>query len=153
MVVRGERVIAYFDHIGRVEGTIARLTSDGFAFSIEAPMRKYEKLAAQLTWFANQSILGMPEDRRHSRHIPRHPHIFITLENGVQHRVRVIDISLSGAAVESSFKPVLGTILTIGKVRSHVVRKLDNGFAVEFSSLQPQDFILDLAQTLGAPLA
>ena len=29
----GERVIAYFDHLGGVEGVVARHTPDGFAFS------------------------------------------------------------------------------------------------------------------------
>src|SRR5258708_24195615 len=59
----GERVIAYVDHLGRLEGKIAREFEGGFAMSIGATPRKREKLAAQLTWLANRQILNLSEDR------------------------------------------------------------------------------------------
>src|SRR5579864_9039804 len=46
----GERVIAYVDHLGRLEGHIARAFQNGFAMTIGATARKRDKLAAQLTW-------------------------------------------------------------------------------------------------------
>src|SRR5438309_3613984 len=46
----GERVVAYVDHIGRLEGTIVRVYPNGFATTITATSRKRDKLAAQLTW-------------------------------------------------------------------------------------------------------
>src|ERR1017187_8948107 len=45
----GGRVIAYVDHLGRLEGKIARLLDTGFAMTVEATLRKRDKLAAQLT--------------------------------------------------------------------------------------------------------
>src|ERR1700688_428591 len=69
----GERVIAYVDHVGRLEGIIARQFENGFAMTIAATVRKRDKLAAQLTWLANRGILGLPEDRRHRRIIPPNP--------------------------------------------------------------------------------
>ncbi|MEX0859688.1 MAG: PilZ domain-containing protein, partial [Cucumibacter sp.] len=50
----GERVVAYLDHIGRVEGTINRMIEGGFAIEVHASMRKRDKMAAQLTWLANK---------------------------------------------------------------------------------------------------
>ena len=35
----GERVIAYIDHLGRLEGKIARRLDNGFAMTIEATLR------------------------------------------------------------------------------------------------------------------
>ena len=67
----GERVIAYVDHLGRLEGKIARVLENGFAMSISATLHKRDKLAAQLTWLANRQILNLPEDRRHDRFAPR----------------------------------------------------------------------------------
>ncbi len=58
----GERVIAYVDHLGRLEGKITRLLDNGFAMSISATARKRDKLAAQLTWLANRQILNLPEE-------------------------------------------------------------------------------------------
>jgi hypothetical protein len=45
----GDRVIAYLDHIGRVEGRITRIIDNGFAMTVGATARKRDKLAAQLT--------------------------------------------------------------------------------------------------------
>src|SRR6478735_7380764 len=50
----GERIIAYIDHVGRLEGTVARLAENAFVIKINATDRKREKLAAQLTWIANK---------------------------------------------------------------------------------------------------
>src|SRR6185369_3243105 len=36
----GERVIAYIDHLGRLEGKIARLYQNGFAMTLAATPRK-----------------------------------------------------------------------------------------------------------------
>ncbi len=71
--LEGERVVAYIDHLGRLEGAITRLVPNGFAMTISATPRKRDKLAAQLTWLANRHILNLPEDRRHGRIIPRRP--------------------------------------------------------------------------------
>src|SRR4030088_897922 len=69
----GERVIAYVDHVGRLEGVIARQFENAFPMTIAATPRKRDKLAAQLTWLANRGILGLPEDRRHCRITSRNP--------------------------------------------------------------------------------
>jgi hypothetical protein len=50
----GEHVIAYIEHIGRLEGSITRVLKYGFAMTITATPRKRDKLAAQLTWLANR---------------------------------------------------------------------------------------------------
>src|SRR3984893_15113879 len=105
----GERVIAYVDHLGRLEGVIARQFENGFAMTIAATMRKRDKLAAQLTWLANRHILSLPEDRRHGRITPRNPAGRLILANGVNTAVRVIDISESGAAISTVQRPELGS--------------------------------------------
>jgi len=139
--VAGERVIAYVDHVGRLEGVIARQFQNGFAMTIAATKRKRDKLAAQLTWLANRHILGLPEDRRHGRIAPRNPAARLLLPNGVSIPVRVIDISQSGAAIATDQRPDIGLLITIGKTAGRVVRHLDDGFAVEFTRLQHADFL------------
>ena len=139
----GERVIAYVDHLGRLEGKIARAFEGGFAMSIGATPRKREKLAAQLTWLANRQILNLPEDRRHGRIVPRNPMAQLILPNGVNITCRVIDISLSGAAiaVPPAQLPPIGAAVTIGKTPGRVVRHIDDGFAIEFTRLLHPDFV------------
>jgi hypothetical protein len=137
----GERVIAYVDHVGRLEGKIARHFQNGFAMTIATTPRKRDKLAAQLTWLANRHILNLPEDRRHGRIIPTNPAARLILPNGINIAVRVIDISQSGAAIATDQKPELGTLVTIGKTPGRVVRHIEEGFAIEFMRLQHSDFL------------
>src|SRR5262249_40050128 len=111
----GERVIAYVDHVGRLEGKVARQFQNGFAMTVAATPRKRDKLAAQLTWLANRHILSLPQDRRHGRITPRNPISRLILPNGVNILCRVIDISRSGASSATDRRPDLGTPVTIGK--------------------------------------
>jgi len=139
----GERVIAYVDHLGRLEGKITREFQGGFAMSIGATPRKREKLAAQLTWLANRQILNLPEDRRHGRIVPRNPMARLILPNGTNIACRVIDISASGAAVAvpPAQLPPVAAAVTIGKTSGRVVRHIDDGFAIEFTRLLHPDFL------------
>ncbi len=132
----GEKVIAYIDHIGRVEGVMTRTLPDGFAMTILASERKKDKLAAQLTWLANRHELDLPEDRRHERVAPRNPITVLALNDGRQYECRIVDLSLSGAAIEIDVKPAIGTQVTLGTMRGQIVRHFDDGAAVEFAVLQ-----------------
>jgi len=139
----GERVIAYVDHLGRLEGHIARLFENGFAMTISATTRKRDKLAAQLTWLANRHILNLPEDRRHGRVQPRNPVARLVMPNGVNVTCRIIDLSQSGAGIATKERPAISAIVSLGKVQGRVVRHLEDGFAVEFTRLQHPDFLED----------
>ena len=132
----GERVVTYIDHIGRVEGQISRVFESGFALSINATTRKKDKVAAKLTWLANRHELNLPEDRRHERVTPKISLTKVSLPDGREYRARLIDISLSGAAVAIDIKPPIGSPVVVGKLRARIVRHFDEGFAVEFATIQ-----------------
>lgn len=129
----GERVIAYIDHIGRIEGRLVRQIDGGFAMNMAMSARKRDKLAAQLTWLANRHILNLPEDRRHERFVPRNPFSKLILPDGTEMRCRILDISPSGAAVQIDPKPAVGTPVSLGMMRGRVVRRFEEGVAVEFT--------------------
>ena len=135
----GERIIAYVDHLGRLEGHVARVFQNGFAMTISATTRKRDKLAAQLTWLANRHLLVSPEDRRHGRFVPRNPVGRLILPNGLNVSCRIIDVSQSGAGIMSDKRPPIGSLVTLGKVQGRVVRYIDDGFAIEFTRLQHPD--------------
>jgi c-di-GMP-binding flagellar brake protein YcgR len=135
----GDRVVAYLDHIGRVEGKITRIIDNGFAMTIGATPRKRDKLAAQLTWLANRDILNLPEDRRHDRIVPRNPIAVLTLEDGTKMTCRIIDLSLSGAAIAAENRPPLKSMVMLGRVQGRAVRNLEDGFAIEFIHDQPAE--------------
>lgn len=128
----GERVVIYLEHVGRVEGMVARTFDLGFAVALSATRRKQDKLADQLTWLANRHELGLPEDRRHDRIVPRQTGTILKLQDGREIGARIIDVSLSGAAISCATVPPIGTPVTVGKHAAKVVRHFDGGIAVEF---------------------
>lgn len=132
----GEKVIAYIDHIGRIEGAIIDPIDGGFLMEVSASPRKRDKMAAQLTWLANKDVLDMPEDRRHERVVPDNRHSTVVLDDGRRYNCKIIDISLSGAAIELAVRPAMGTPVTLGRMRARVVRHFADGVAVEFVAAQ-----------------
>jgi PilZ domain len=138
---KGERVVAYLDHVGRLEGLIAQILPGGFSMTIVATQRKRDKLAAQLTWLANHHILDMPEDRRHQRISDPDQMVALVLPDGAQEQCAIVDLSISGVAVVSLSRPPMGSTVRVGKAPGRVVRYLDNGFAVEFSRVQNPELL------------
>ncbi|HEX9904964.1 MAG TPA: PilZ domain-containing protein [Propylenella sp.] len=137
----GERVIAYIDHIGRVEGVIAERIEHGFVMSISASLRKRDKLADNLTWLANRHVLNLAEDRRYTRRAPKRIDATLMLADGTGHKVRVIDMSLSGAALAATIRPPLGSPVKLGRLGARVVRHFEDGIGIEFMRLMSDDAI------------
>lgn len=132
----GERIVASFEHIGMLEGTIVRTTDTGFAFRIMATKHKREKLIAQLMWLANRNELDSAEERRHERITPPNSLAMIQFGDAAPITCRLIDISISGASIASTMRPALGTPVVLGRLSARVVRHHGQGFGVEFTDLQ-----------------
>ena len=142
----GERIVAYLDNLGRIEGIVVRSFEGGFAVRILASLYKRERIANLLTWLINQKSLGLGEERKHERIVPRINASKLIMPNGDVHNCRVIDVSLSGASVACTVKPPLGTMVILGRMRGRVVRHHDQGVALQFVELQDPD---SLARTFG----
>jgi hypothetical protein len=138
-VERGERIVAYINQIGRIEGKVARIFPGGFAVQMNLLAAKRDRLADQLTWLANRHSLGLPEDRRHERIAPHSRHTTLQLANGRKFTASLIDISISGAALQVEFQPSIGSRVVVGSTTAQVVRHVDRGIAVEFLRLIPAD--------------
>jgi hypothetical protein len=91
----GERIVAYLDNLGRLEGVVVRSFDGGFAMRILASLHKRERIANLLTWLINQKSLGLGEERKHERVVPRINSSKLILPNGDVHNCRVIDVSSS----------------------------------------------------------
>ncbi|HWG03628.1 MAG TPA: PilZ domain-containing protein [Beijerinckiaceae bacterium] len=133
----GERVVVYLDAIGRIDGVCVRDLGQGFAMNVKATPRRREKLAEQLTWFANQQVLGMEDLRNAGRIVPKQRQTTLTFENGTSLPARIVDLSRSGVALGADCIPAIGAAVRVGQVDGHVVRILDEGIAVHFEQPIP----------------
>jgi hypothetical protein len=140
----GERIVAYLDNLGRLEGTVARTFEGGFAVELTVSAQKRERISNLLTWHVNRELGG--EERQHERVAPRIAAQKLILPNGDVHDCRVIDVSLSGASIATTVKPPLESVVVLGRLRGRVVRHHDQGLAIQFAELQDPD---SLARTFG----
>src|ERR1700684_4698867 len=70
-VQHGERIVAYLNQIGRVEGRVARIFPGGFAIRMNVPPAKRDKLATQLAWLFEPPARGAAPKRPPERLAPR----------------------------------------------------------------------------------
>jgi hypothetical protein len=132
----GERVIAHFDDLGKIEGQIMRILPEGFVMSVALPDDKRARLAAKIDWLDKHKHYKLPDDRRYKRVIPRNPQSTVMLADGSVLGCFVIDMSVSGVAVSADISPQLGDVLAVGKIIGRVVRLFPEGFALRFIELQ-----------------
>jgi hypothetical protein len=138
-VETGERIVAYLEDLGRLEGTVARTFPGGFAIQMKLPAPKRAKLAEQLTWLADRAERGTPDGRRHDRIEPSRSRTTVTLASGRAFLGRLIDVSQSGAAVAVDVRPAVGERVTVGSTPAQVVRLFNDGIAVEFAQSMPTE--------------
>jgi hypothetical protein len=134
----GERIVAYFDHIGGLEGTVVRTIEGGFGIQFSATQHKKEKLAAQITWLINRHELDPADMRRpgHERTPVANDSTVLRLADGLALTVRIIDLSISGASVATDARPALGADIQLGKLRGRVVRHHTEGVGIQFVDIQ-----------------
>lgn len=133
----GEKVVLYFETLGRLEGEIVRHTLDGFALGLNLTSAKRERIADLLTWMVNYDFVGSPEDRRHQRITPRQTAATMVTEDGIHAETKIADVSISGVGLYSPIIPAVGSRVEVGRRSGRVVRNFDGGLAIEFSRLIP----------------
>lgn len=128
-----EPVVLYLDHIGRLEGSVARLYDGGFALLLKTTVRGREKLIARIAWLQDHEHFGIPDMRRDERIEPKNKNSDIRLADGRSYPAEIIDISLSGAALSAEVRPALGSKVTVSGMQGVVVRHFAEGIAIEFA--------------------
>jgi len=136
----GEWVIATFEGFGRFEGPVVRLLRRGFAMRIVTTVDDRKNIEGKIAWVENKGL----EKRRHERLIPSDPHSMLYMPDGHAVPCRIVDYSMSGAALTAESHPELGTMLVVGRIIARVTRQFAEGFAVEFLTLRDHRNIADL---------
>lgn len=132
----GEHIVAYFDHLGGIEGKICRLFQGGFGFTFSVTPHKREKLAAQIMWLINRDEFPDELGRQHERVGSTGRKAFMRLDDGVVLSVQLADLSASGASVVTTARPAIGEEVVLGKIPGVVRRHHENGIGVQFLIVQ-----------------
>ena len=131
-----DRVIVHLVEFGKLQGAVSRLLEYGFVIKIAASGDERDRLTAKIEWLANHKNSETPNRRTDTRTVPANPCSKIILSDGKVESCRVIDLSVSGAAISADTIPDVGAVLAVGSVVGRVVRHFVGGFAVRFVERQ-----------------
>ena len=71
----------------------------------------------------------------------------LIVDERAEHIVRIIDISLSGAAFSSDLDLPMGTPVRVGSTPGKIVRRFDGGYAIEFRFPLSADILDEIRKT------
>lgn len=134
----GERIVAYFDHLGGLEGIVSRAVPNGFAFQFKVSEHKREKLSSQIMWLLNRDDYPDELGRQHERVGAAGRKTTLRFDDGMIVDVDLLDLSASGASIGTKARPAIGEEISLGKIRAVVRRHHDDGVGVQFLMVQDQ---------------
>ncbi|MGD0188077.1 MAG: PilZ domain-containing protein [Roseiarcus sp.] len=128
----GERVVAYVQELGRIEGVIVRRAADWFAIDLRVPSSRLQKIGKKIDWLVRQQADGLPEQRSQERVDQAQELTTLRSSDGREFSASLIDASTKGAALYVDVAPPVGAAVTVGEQPAHVSRHLEGGIAVTF---------------------
>ena len=134
--VLSDRAFVYVESLGLIRGVISRAMGPTSEMDIEMTLNERSKLAARILWADMQAGFRGTDLRRFPRFEPTHPESSIRLPDGSLSECRIANISPTGAAIISSLRPPLSTAVILGQIHSEIRRHTNDGFAVEFLTVQ-----------------
>jgi len=118
----GERVIAYLDELGRIEGPITAFEPGRLCIAPTITPGKRERLLRKITWLHEREAGRASELRREERIEPETKTQFEILLSDGRFTAQVIDYSRSGVALQTTAPLKIGDTLNLGGAKARIVR-------------------------------
>ena len=141
-VLINDHLIIYLDDLGRFEGPVCRFLKEGFAIELKLADTHRVKVEERIQWLSNMQRGENDEAanlRQFQRHLPDSRSLGTTskiiLDNGEQVDCKVLDMSLSGVLVGTQLRLPIGSPVTIGRMKGHVVRHYPEGLGIQFDNV------------------
>ena len=137
----GEWVTLHLDRFGQFEGPVISARERELVMRIVTTNDDRNKIARKIEWVENKENR---ERRQHDRLVPKDPDSTLYLSTGEVLPCRILNYSISDAAVSADIIPERGTMLILGKIVGRVTRRFPEGFAVEFLITQDLQSVKEL---------
>lgn len=133
-VVLGDHIIARLDGGARLEGDVVRIFDGGFAIALVMSEHKRKRLAETLdkAQARGRAIEKLNLERRLATRVAgmRQSVVCETADRRIA--VRIVDMSLTGVAIETDECLEMDSLVVIGKMRGTVARKEGNRYGIQF---------------------
>ena len=131
--VIGDAVVIHIKGLDTIEGTVARAFPDGIAISFLLSKSRKAVLTERLMLLANPGFSdGLSDQRAEPRHSAASARTVCRLEDGSALFVKVVNKSVSGAAVDAPRRPPIGSPIVMGRRRGVIVRHTPRGFVIVY---------------------
>ena len=140
-VAVGDHVVMHLEGGARLEGTVMRLLADGFGVELTMSAAKRSRLIDALEPMVEsvEEIVELPMNRRVAERVAGlRMETECHTEDGVL-ECRIVDMSLTGAAIETNSEIKIGSVITIGQTQGKVVRRYGKTYGIHFD--RPQDTV------------
>ena len=130
----GETLTCSIRHTGSMETRVVRVGKQRFAVRVlraEYPLRL---VAQNLLSLAEEQNAAPVAQRIHERIVPDAADVVVTTPHGSMIPGRVLNVSVSGAAVSVDEPIAIGTLIMIGSTPAKVARSFENGIGAAFLS-------------------
>ncbi len=126
------RLVCYFDDLGRITAKVVRYEEDRVAIEFRVTDHKREKIIDRLIWLMNKKKYALEDERSAPRESVSKTAL-ITRADGRRIQCRVVDMSLTGAAFESTGPTLpIGEVIAVGNLKGEIVRSNTDGFAIRY---------------------
>lgn len=136
-VAPGDRIVLHLEGGSRFEGVVARLFNGGFGVEFGMHESKRERLVNALETIGDDAgeMTALPLKQRVATRIGgfRGKTLCRTADGDVE--CRLVDMSLSGAAIETDAPLKVGDAVMLGQTRGRIVRREGDIYGVQFDPI------------------
>ncbi len=138
-VALGDHIVAHLDGGTRLEGDVVRLFDGGFAISLAMSEHKRQRLAETLDRerARGRALEKLILERRIAKRVTSMSQSVVCETANRRFPVRILDMSLTGVAIETEERIAMNAHVVIGKMQGTVVRHEGNRYGVRL--LAPKD--------------
>jgi hypothetical protein len=126
-------IICYIETLGRITGSVSGAHPRGFTIELTGTASGVERIKTRIEWLRQHGTKAA-EERKDVRFVPTRK--ATTLRTGPDAPASdavIVDVSRSGVSVETDLRPVVESIIYVGRRSARVVRLTETGFAARFA--------------------
>lgn len=128
----GDHIVAHLDGGTRLEGDVVRIFEGGFAIALAMSDHKRQRLAETLDRerARGRALDRLTLERRIAKRVTGMSQSVVCETANRRFPVRIVDMSLTGVAIETEEKLDLDALVMVGKMRGTVIRREGNRYGV-----------------------
>lgn|GEM_PF-4012231 len=131
-IAPGDHIVAHLDGGTRLEGDVVRIFEGGFAITLAMSDHKRQRLAETLDRerARGRALDRLTLERRIAKRVTGMSQSVVCETANRRFPVRIVDMSLTGVAIETEEKLDLDALVIVGKMRGSVIRREGNRYGV-----------------------